>query len=116
MGEPLAFEIIDNPQVRDELDRICAAARKIRTERRMARTAEAGCVIESAVPRRHLNADQKRALKAAKFGKFVQQYARKAQKGVDPNDRSYSREIEQAAKRMKPESLDHLLRNDDDGD
>src|SRR5687767_11986624 len=27
MGEPLAFEIIDNPQVRDELDRICAAAR-----------------------------------------------------------------------------------------
>ncbi len=116
MGEPLAFEILDTPQVRDELDQICAAARRIRTERRVERSAESGRPIESAVPKRRLNADQKRALKAARLAKFVQQYARKAQKSGEPNDRSYSREVEQAAKRMKPESLDLLLRNDDDAD
>jgi hypothetical protein len=116
MGEPLAFEVLDKVQVRDELDRICAAARIIRTERRIERTADTGRPIESAVAKRRLNADQKRALRAAQFGKFAQQYARKAQKSGEPNDRSYSREIEQKAKRMKPESLDLLLRNDDDGD
>jgi hypothetical protein len=115
-GEPLAIEILDTPQMRDELDRICAAARTIRTERRIKRSAEAVPPVESAVPRRRLNADQKRALKAAELAKFAQQYARPAQKSGEPNDRSYSREVEQAAKRMKPESLDLLLRNDDDGD
>jgi hypothetical protein len=116
MGEPLAFQILDNPQVRDELDRICAAARSIRTERRIERAAEERRPVESAVPRRRLNADQKRALKAATLERFVQQYARKAQKKTEPNDRGYDREIEQAARRMRPESLDLLLRNDDDGD
>jgi hypothetical protein len=116
VGEPLAFQILDNPQVRDELDRICAAARSIRTERRIERAAEECHTVESAVPRRRLNADQKRALKAATLEKFVQQYARKAQKNTEPNDRRYNRETEQKAKRMRPESLDLLLRNDDDGD
>jgi hypothetical protein len=34
--------------------------------------------------RRHLNVDQKRAMKAATVSLFVQQYSRKAQRGVEP--------------------------------
>ena len=50
---------------------------------------------------------------AATLGRFVQQYERKAQKGVEPNDRRYDRKVEKAVKRMKPEKLDALLRDDD---
>jgi hypothetical protein len=63
--------------------------------------------------RRHLNADQKRALKAASVQLFAQRYARKKQKGVEPNDRRYSWETEQAIKRLGPDELDRLLRDDE---
>ena len=62
--------------------------------------------------RRHLNADQKRALKAATINVFVQQYGRKAQRGMEPNDRRYSRDVEKAVKRLKPDELDSLMRDD----
>lgn len=62
--------------------------------------------------RKRLNAAQKRALKAASVQLFAKQYARKAQKNVEPNDRRYEREVEQAVKRMKPDELDRLLRED----
>jgi hypothetical protein len=39
------------------------------------------------LPRKRLNADEKRALKAASVRSFVQQYERKAQRGAEPNDR-----------------------------
>ncbi|MFA6965037.1 hypothetical protein [Bosea sp. (in: a-proteobacteria)] len=52
--------------------------------------------------------------KAAEVQKFVQLYARKAQRGVEPNDRRYDRKIEVAAKRMKPDDLDALLRQGED--
>ena len=45
----------------------------------------------------------------AKVGAFMQQYARKSQRGQEPNDRHYSRKIEAKIKRMKPEELDELL-------
>jgi hypothetical protein len=64
--------------------------------------------------RRRLNTDQRRALKSAELQVFVQQYGRKAQKGVEPNDRKYDRKIEQALKQMKPDQLDRLLRDDED--
>jgi hypothetical protein len=64
--------------------------------------------------RRRLNADQKRALKAATVSVFVQCYGRKAQRGVEPNDRRYSRDVEKALKQMKPEALDSLLRDDEE--
>jgi hypothetical protein len=63
--------------------------------------------------RRHLNADQKRALKAATVSTFMQRYGRKAQRGVEPNDRCYSREVERALKQLKPEALDRLMREDE---
>jgi hypothetical protein len=64
--------------------------------------------------KRHLNAEQRRALKSAELQTFVQQYGRRAQKNVEPNDRSYDRELEQRIKQMKPDELDRLLREDED--
>jgi hypothetical protein len=51
----------------------------------------------------------------SQIGAFVQQYARKSQRGQEPNDRGYSRKIEAKLKRMKPEELDELL-NGEQGD
>ena len=64
--------------------------------------------------RRHLNASQKRALKAAEIELFAQRYGRKAQRGTEPNDRRYSHKTEKAAKSMRPEQLDRRLRDDED--
>jgi hypothetical protein len=64
--------------------------------------------------RRRLNADQRRALKAATVSVFVQRYGRRAQRGVEPNDRRYSREVEKALKQLKPEELDSLMRDDEE--
>ena len=44
----------------------------------------------------------------------MRQYQRKAQGGVsEPNDRQYSRKVEQKLKRMRPEELDELLHGAD---
>ena len=64
--------------------------------------------------RRHPNAADKRAMKAASLHRFVRQYGRKAVKGSDPNDRRYDRGVEKSVKRMRPEKLDRLLHDDDD--
>jgi hypothetical protein len=64
--------------------------------------------------RRRLNADEKRALKVAIVRRFVALYGRKAQKGVEPNDRKYSRNFEKSIKRMSPEALDSLLRGEEE--
>ena len=45
-------------------------------------------------PKRHANRQQRLALKAADVAIFVRQYGRKAQKGVEPNDRSYNSNVE----------------------
>jgi hypothetical protein len=58
-----------------------------------------------------LNAAERRAMKAAALQLFVRQLGRKAQKGVEPNDRHYSREVELAASRLRAEALDELLRD-----
>jgi hypothetical protein len=63
--------------------------------------------------RKHLNADQRRALKTAGVRRFIQQYGRKAQKGVEPNDRKYQHETQGAVRRMKPAELDEILREDE---
>jgi hypothetical protein len=72
-------------------------------------------MIEPRKPgRRRLNVDQKRARKAATVSVFVQRYGRKAQRGVEPNDRRYSRDLEKALKQLKPEELDSLIRDDEE--
>lgn len=65
--------------------------------------------------KKKLNRDQQRARKAGEFAVFMRQYARKAQRGVEPNDRQFDRGIESAVKRMPADELDRLLREDDDG-
>lgn len=50
----------------------------------------------------------------ARIARFMQQYGRKARKGLDPNDRTYDREIEKLVKRMDPEELDRILREEDE--
>jgi len=63
--------------------------------------------------RKRLNATERRALAVGAVRRFVQQYERKAQKGIEPNDRKYDRKVEKTVKRMKPERLDELLRDDE---
>jgi hypothetical protein len=50
---------------------------------------------------------------AAELGRFMQQYARKAHKGGDPNDRGYDRKLEEKIKRLSPEDLSELLSGED---
>ena len=45
----------------------------------------------------------------AKFGGFIQEYKRKSQKGVEPNDRQYDRNFEQKVKKLSPEEFNELL-------
>lgn len=46
---------------------------------------------------------------ARDVGHFLRLYQRKAQKGVEPNDRRYDHKIERILQRLKPEELDFLL-------
>ena len=64
--------------------------------------------------RKRLNAEQKRALRTATLKRFVEACGRQAQKGIEPNDRGYDRKVEKAVKRMKPEELDRVLRDDEE--
>lgn len=48
------------------------------------------------------------------IGGFLQQYQRQAQKGQEPNDRGYDREIEKIIRKLKPEELDVLLNGEAD--
>lgn len=50
---------------------------------------------------------------AAELGRFVQQYARKAHKNWDPNDRSYDRKLEEKMKRLSAEDLSEMLSGED---
>lgn len=65
--------------------------------------------------RRKLNRDEKRALQSAAIATFVRQYGRRRPKSGEPNDRAYDRELEADLKRLSPERLDILIR-DDEGD
>ena len=51
----------------------------------------------------------------ASIGVFIQQYRRKSDRHIDPNDRQYDRVIEKIIKRMKPEELSRMM-YDEDGD
>jgi uncharacterized protein (TIGR02996 family) len=57
---------------------------------------------------------RRREVTEADVGLFLRQYARKAHRGHDPNDRHYSRAVERKVKRMKAEELDRLIRGEGD--
>lgn len=65
-------------------------------------------------PKRHANRQQRLALKAADVAIFVRQYGRKAQKGVEPNDRKYNKNVQRRIGQMDPLELDRLMREDED--
>ena len=44
-----------------------------------------------------------------RIGAFLQQYRRRSQKGQEPNDRGYDREIEQYLRKLRPEEVDVLI-------
>lgn len=56
----------------------------------------------------------KRDRKAAQIDLYLQQVARPRQKGQDPNDRRYDRDVECEMRKLKPQELDALLRGDGD--
>lgn len=59
-----------------------------------------------------MTSPRRKQLLAEKLGSFVQEYARKAQKGVEPNDRKYSSEVEALVKHLASEELSELLSGD----
>ncbi|QLQ34903.1 hypothetical protein [Micromonospora robiginosa] len=52
------------------------------------------------------------------LGAFLKGYGRSSRRrnGMDPNDRTYSRKLETEIKRMRPDDLDRLMRDDEDED
>jgi len=48
--------------------------------------------------------------KSPDVGLFVKKYARKAARGIDPNDRSYDRKVQKRIRKMKAEDVDKLMR------
>jgi len=51
---------------------------------------------------------------SGELGVFLQQYARKAHAGLDPNDRTYDRELEKKIKAMSAEELGELMAGQDE--
>ena len=47
-------------------------------------------------------------------GAFLQQYTRKSQRGQEPNDRGYSRDMEREIKQLSPEELNDILNGEVD--
>lgn len=62
---------------------------------------------------REVSGQRRTQTMANKVARYVRQVGRKAQKGVEPNDRSHDRKLEEKLKRMKPEEFDALLRDID---
>jgi len=67
--------------------------------------------------KKHGNLEERRRLKASRIADFEKAVGRKAQKGREPNDRRYDHDLAKKLRRMKPEEIDFLLREDerDDG-
>lgn len=75
-------------------------------------TADGSYIMSNAEKTPERNSSEKRRRKAAKVACFVKAAGRKAQKGKEPNDRSYDHEYAKKIRRMKPEEFDRLLRDE----
>jgi hypothetical protein len=67
-----------------------------------------------AMPKKKLNARERRERRAGEIVLLVKQIGRKAQKGVEPNDRRVDEKLKRKLKHLKPEAMDSLLRDADD--
>jgi hypothetical protein len=61
-----------------------------------------------------MKAPEKKQRLAAATAHYLRQIGRKAQKGVEPNDRGFDHELDEKLKRMRPEDVDTLFRGGDD--
>lgn len=59
---------------------------------------------------------KKREKLASDVAIYLKEVGRKAQKGQEPNDRGYDRELERKLRRMRPEDVDALIRSGEDDD
>lgn len=57
---------------------------------------------------------KRRSVSEPELAEFIRQYGRKAPRRGEPNDRGYSREVEEKIKRMAAEELDRLLNGNED--
>ena len=53
--------------------------------------------------------EKKKEWLKSNISQFVKEYGRKAQRGLEPNDRQYDRKVEKLIKRMDPKELSELL-------
>ena len=61
-----------------------------------------------------MKAHEKEQRLAAATARYLRQIGRKAQKGVEPNDRKFDRELDEKLSRMRPEDVDALFRGGSD--
>jgi len=61
-----------------------------------------------------MKAPEKKQRLAAATARYLRQIGRKAQKGVEPNDRGFDHKLDEKLKRMRPEDVDTLFRGGDD--
>jgi len=66
--------------------------------------------------RKKLNAVERAALKAESIRLFVGQAGRQAQRGAEPNDRHFSRDVERQVSQLQPQDFDVILRGEDDNE
>ena len=61
-----------------------------------------------------MKAPEKKQRLASATAHYLRQIGRKAQKGVEPNDRRFDHKLDEKLKRMRPEDVDTLFRGGDD--
>lgn len=61
-----------------------------------------------------MKALEKRQRLAAATARYLRQIGRKAQKGIEPNDRRFDHKLDEKLKRMRPEDVDTLFRGGHD--
>jgi hypothetical protein len=64
----------------------------------------------TAPKRKRLNSDEKGEHRAAAWQLFLKLIGRRAQRGVEPNDRKHSKRMDKMLRRMPPEDFDRLIR------
>jgi len=66
-------------------------------------------------PRKHLNRDEKQALRSAKLADYLKRTGRRARKGgMDPKDRGTDHDFEKVVQRMSPEEFEALRDGNED--
>ncbi|GAB7553167.1 hypothetical protein NRB_26730 [Novosphingobium sp. 11B] len=61
-----------------------------------------------------MKALEKKQRLAAATARYLKQIGRQAQKGLEPNDRGFDHKLDAKLKRMRPEDVDALFRDEDD--